>query len=198
MLYLLVTDVGYSNVPEVVWEKLDGIDGNTDYVDSLFMKPKPQDTLLQASEPSQVPERDFQLAIQLSKQAGNGTTPGDFDDEEGRAMAAATEASILEYNSTPEFSTYERNLDKVSEADKASSHSAPSPKNKPAIQESTDLAVALQLQAKLDSEERSESLARQLHEEETRRATNQSSPARSRSGRSTSNSGDDNLLCIIS
>ena len=35
-LYLLVTDVGYSDVSEIVWEKLDDIGGNTEYVDCNF------------------------------------------------------------------------------------------------------------------------------------------------------------------
>ena len=35
-LYLLVTDEGYSNSSEIVWERLDNIDGDCDYVDSAF------------------------------------------------------------------------------------------------------------------------------------------------------------------
>jgi len=36
VLYLLVTDVGYGDAKEVVWERLDNIDGNTEYVDCEF------------------------------------------------------------------------------------------------------------------------------------------------------------------
>eukprot|EP00814_Leptocylindrus_danicus_P016535 CAMPEP_0116030298 /NCGR_PEP_ID=MMETSP0321-20121206/16770_1 /TAXON_ID=163516 /ORGANISM="Leptocylindrus danicus var. danicus, Strain B650" /LENGTH=670 /DNA_ID=CAMNT_0003505075 /DNA_START=183 /DNA_END=2195 /DNA_ORIENTATION=+ len=36
VLYLLVTDVGYGDAKEVVWERLDNIDGNTEYVDCDF------------------------------------------------------------------------------------------------------------------------------------------------------------------
>ena len=39
-LCLLVTDQGYANVPEVVWEVLGNIDGDTTYVDSDFSTPQ--------------------------------------------------------------------------------------------------------------------------------------------------------------
>ncbi|CAE7462192.1 Mindy2, partial [Symbiodinium microadriaticum] len=35
-LYLLVTDTGYACEPDIVWELLDEIDGNTEFVDSDF------------------------------------------------------------------------------------------------------------------------------------------------------------------
>lgn len=35
-LFLLVTDLGYQDQPNVVWECLDAVDGNTEYVDSNF------------------------------------------------------------------------------------------------------------------------------------------------------------------
>lgn len=37
-LFLLVTDVGYADVPEIVWESLDDIDGNTEYLDCFFSR----------------------------------------------------------------------------------------------------------------------------------------------------------------
>ncbi|CAM9168378.1 unnamed protein product [Choristocarpus tenellus] len=37
-LYLLVTDLGYAREYSVVWEKLDQIDGDTEYVDNSFMR----------------------------------------------------------------------------------------------------------------------------------------------------------------
>jgi ubiquitin carboxyl-terminal hydrolase MINDY-1/2 len=40
-LYLLVTDFGYADVASVVWEKLDVIDGDTEYVDGKFKVPPP-------------------------------------------------------------------------------------------------------------------------------------------------------------
>ena len=38
-LYLLVTDLGYQKEDSVVWELLDEIDGDTEYVNDAFIKP---------------------------------------------------------------------------------------------------------------------------------------------------------------
>ena len=40
-LFLLVTDLGYQREPSVVWELLDEIDGDTEYVDGSFAKARP-------------------------------------------------------------------------------------------------------------------------------------------------------------
>lgn len=80
-LYLLVTDLGYANVPNVVWEKIDVIDGDTEYVDASFRQPAPQAELsaqhqssqgFSTIEPDEIlaqrcqSELDYQLAMQLS------------------------------------------------------------------------------------------------------------------------------------
>ena len=39
-LYLLVTDLGYQKESSVVWELLDEIDGDTEYVNDAFIKPQ--------------------------------------------------------------------------------------------------------------------------------------------------------------
>jgi hypothetical protein len=80
-LYLLVTDLGYCNTPLVVWEKLDVINGDTEYVNSDFCTPSAAATTT-TTEPgiatSLSPEQllaqsnqndaDYHLALQLSKQ----------------------------------------------------------------------------------------------------------------------------------
>jgi hypothetical protein len=75
-LYLLVTDIGYASVGNIVWEKLDVIDGDTEYVGQEF-KPPPAMTnnlvsntatgeqLLANKLQSQA---DYQLALQLSQE----------------------------------------------------------------------------------------------------------------------------------
>jgi len=81
-LYLLVTDLGYANVSDVVWEKLDDVSGDTEYVNDLFVFVEPRDQ-------SAV---DYQLAIELSK-------TGDIAvGAEEQLVAAATKASIYEWN----------------------------------------------------------------------------------------------------
>ena len=112
-LFLLVTDLGYANVPEVVWEKLDAIDGATTLFDEYFAVPEPRTSMGATAGPTlslediagqsgQV-DADHQLALQLSKHMGGdrmgGTssaanTKGTREEQEGRLMAAATEESI--------------------------------------------------------------------------------------------------------
>jgi len=93
VLYLLVTDLGYATVKEVVWEKLDDVTGDTEYTDELFETSKPRDQA----------EVDYQLALQLSDMEntnGNGGGGGGSVDadalQEEQEVASAIEASILE------------------------------------------------------------------------------------------------------
>eukprot|EP00804_Cyclotella_cryptica_P007527 CCRYP_010632-RA/>CCRYP_010632-RA protein AED:0.00 eAED:0.00 QI:564/-1/1/1/-1/1/1/419/488 len=74
ILYLLVTDLGYAHTPEIVWEKLDVIDGDTEYANEFFCRPNRREELV--PEPTTSPEwllaqrgqteKDYQLALALS------------------------------------------------------------------------------------------------------------------------------------
>ncbi|CAJ1959877.1 unnamed protein product [Cylindrotheca closterium] len=82
-LYLLITDIGYASVGNIVWEKLDVIDGDTEYVTQDFTKPPP----MQHHEASNTAngeqlvandlqsQADYQLALQLSQETTTTTTP---------------------------------------------------------------------------------------------------------------------------
>ena len=71
-LYILVTDQGYQSEPDIIWEKLINIDGDTEFVDWKFAKFKPH------QEPEDVPDidtidmntviNDYDLALQLQKE----------------------------------------------------------------------------------------------------------------------------------
>lgn len=107
-LYLLVTDLGYANTPMVVWERLDVIDGDTEYVNSQFKQPgeisqegsslTPEQLMAQAGQN----DADYHLALHLSMQpSAAGVTANSqdaLDSEEGKLMAAATEASLRDYH----------------------------------------------------------------------------------------------------
>jgi ubiquitin carboxyl-terminal hydrolase MINDY-1/2 len=104
-LYLLATDLGYANSPAIVWERLDVIDGDTDYVNSEFSPSGPQDRLLpsaptltaqQMLSASNQSDADYNLALHLSRETVRQETTR--DDEEGKIIAAATEASLREYH----------------------------------------------------------------------------------------------------
>lgn len=71
MLYLLVTDFGYADAPEIVWEKLDVINGDTEYVNATFQPSAAAAAAAQQAamaSASQQENADYQLAMQLSMQ----------------------------------------------------------------------------------------------------------------------------------
>lgn len=79
LLYLLVTDYGYADVPSVVWERLDDVGGDTEFCDSNFVTVAPQsqsdafdpvlveDTLAPPLRGSEGTDADYLLALQLHK-----------------------------------------------------------------------------------------------------------------------------------
>lgn len=103
ILYLLVTDLGYASTPNIVWEKLDVIDGDTEYVNADFRAAGEAAAVQSGSTltPDQLmaqsgqKESDYQLALKLSQNAN-------LDEEEGKLMAAATEASLKSYHGVPD------------------------------------------------------------------------------------------------
>jgi hypothetical protein len=105
VLFLLVTDLGYANVSQVVWEKLDDISGDTDYFDGDFAMARVIPSM-EPSVPTLAPEQilaqrgqseaDYQLALELSRNDNVNTNV--MDEREGELMAAATEASLKQWN----------------------------------------------------------------------------------------------------
>jgi hypothetical protein len=116
LLYLLVTDLGYANTPDIVWEKLDVIDGDTELVNSEFMRAGDQTSVKDSylGGPTLSPEQllaqssqsdaDYHLALHLSLHDQNTSAASSranssvLDDEEGKLMAAATEESLRSYH----------------------------------------------------------------------------------------------------
>merc|ERR1719343_1055834 len=93
-LYLLVTDFGYADVNSVVWEKLDVIDGDTEYVTGEFQVLPAMVCHLStvATGEQLIPEHaqsqaDYHLALQLSrgssKPSGDVAAAGISDSTEG-------------------------------------------------------------------------------------------------------------------
>mmetsp|Transcript_57005 Transcript_57005/g.121039 ORF Transcript_57005/g.121039 Transcript_57005/m.121039 type:complete len:536 (+) Transcript_57005:120-1727(+) len=165
VLYLLATDLGYANTPEIVWEKLDDIDGDTEYANEFFKKPAPRAELGPAPGPAIAPElllaqrsqaeTDYQLALAMSKGAA---ATGRTDDDEGRLMEAAKELSLKTYNGDAN-ATVNVGANNSSQADS-----------------DTEAAMAYQRQ----SEHESEQLARQLQELEYARQPAGRAPAANR------------------
>ncbi|EED95583.1 predicted protein [Thalassiosira pseudonana CCMP1335] len=190
VLYLLVTDLGYANTPEIVWEKLDAIDGDTEYVNEMFSKPAPRDELKPASGPTIAPElllaqrsqaeSDYQLAIAMSE--GLATSQR-MDDDEGRLMEAAKEMSLKAYHG---------------EETTAATSSGVQSNDTAATQVDADREMALawqREQQQIDHE--SEQLARQLQELEYAR---QQRPTAARPARRapTPKANNASSSCIIS
>jgi hypothetical protein len=202
VLYLLVTDLGYANVSNVVWEKLDVIDGDTEYVNAGFSRPDPQAELNAVHQgaaagtldPEQLlaqrgqSEADYQLALQLSGQAGadssGSNTPrvnGNLDEQEGNLMAAATEASLKAYNGLD---------DGISQNQQ---HRDPH-----TTQEDADRILAMQLQA--DLEHNDLRIAQQMQQSEWARQRNNSGNNNRNNGASTavSTAASKASNCVIS
>jgi hypothetical protein len=112
-LYMLVTDLGYANTPDIVWEKMDDIIGDTELCNSQFAPVRGTD--IRQSGPTLTPEQmmaassqkdaDYHLALHWSQQTttanNTNTLSANLDEQEGQIMAAATEASLREYNGLP-------------------------------------------------------------------------------------------------
>lgn len=116
LLYLLVTDLGYAGTPQIVWEKLDMINGDTEHVNSMFktvgqVSQENNDAAISSLSPeallaqSSQKDADYHLALHLSMADGgdnnnNGSNAQNntLDAREGQLMAAATEASLREYH----------------------------------------------------------------------------------------------------
>jgi len=188
VLYLLATDLGYANVSEVVWEKLDSINGDTELFDEFFVRPKPRETLTAADGPALSPEAllaqrgrseaDHQLALQLSKSNGGRTkTQAEMDEEEGQLIAAATEASLKEWNGNGGIDEKKAGLAQRRTEGDSKQKSTISP-----VDVDREMALALHAQMNEDHDS-SERLARQLQEEEDRRAAEANQQGRVTNGR---------------
>lgn len=219
LLYLLVTDIGYASVGNIVWEKLDVIDGDTEYVGENFQAPaamKHHEVSSAASGEQLVAnnkqsEADRMLAMQLSQETGpNRTLPPQTDAD----MEAARQASLKDDKTTttkpetiPETSQSvavgvptnmtdeERDhmialqLQKQQEREAA----ARAPATVSSAEE-RDRMMAMQLSSR-DGDEASAILARQLHQEELQRQRQLQGPRGRAAPASSSSSGSD---CIIS
>jgi ubiquitin carboxyl-terminal hydrolase MINDY-1/2 len=173
LLYLLVTDLGYANVPNVVWEKLDVIDGDTEYVDAGFSQPAPHAELSAAGQSSEgvsnldpeqllaqrgQAEADYHLALQLSggtikPDAPTATKGGKatLDEHEGKMTAAALEASLRAYNGMDD------GIKPIENPDHDDDHHT-------TTQEDRDHLLAMQMQAQLEQQDLR--LAQQMQETE--------------------------------
>lgn len=169
-LYLLVTDLGYANTPEIIWEKLDSIDGNTEYVNEYFERPSPRTELIPASGPTIDPalllaqrsqtETDYQLAMAISRgdtSASSSNHHHNTDDEEGKLIEAAKELSLRTYHGETDATVA------VTTENPNSTNAAQQEKGNSQMESDHQIALAYQRQEEqLDHE--SEQLARQLQE----------------------------------
>lgn len=162
-LYLLVTDFGYADVNSVIWEKLDVIDGDTEYVTGEFKVPPPIEHHV-----SDVAKADYQLALQLSREtsppsntAATTTAIKNKDTNTHREqfdMERAKHASLLEHQrqqgeelTTPESHNQKSNI--------------PSAHSKDSIRVVPTIAVGIPM-ADVSQEERDMMLAMQLQRQE--------------------------------
>ncbi|KAK1736893.1 MINDY deubiquitinase [Skeletonema marinoi] len=170
ILYLLATDLGYANTPEIVWEKLDSIDGNTEYVNEYFEKPSPRAELAPAAGPTIDPalllaqrsqaENDYQLAMAMSRGEASVPTSSsqhastNADEEEGKLIEAAKEISLRTYHG-------ENDATVAVDVDNSTLPSTSSSAQNSQLDSDHQMALAFQRQEEQLNHE-SEQLARQL------------------------------------
>ena len=94
-LYLLVTDEGYRDIPNVVWERLDTCEGSGDLVNENFVQAPPP----RPSFPT------FPAEDQGRRQAGASSGGGEEDDD--LALSEALKASMLQ-RQVEEIAKFER------------------------------------------------------------------------------------------
>jgi hypothetical protein len=90
-LYLLVTDLGYADAPDIVWERLDELRGNTVLVNSQFVEER---AARAANLTAQQHDADYQMAVQMSLQT---TAFGDDVFDKTSSVQAETEAEFRGY-----------------------------------------------------------------------------------------------------
>jgi MINDY deubiquitinase len=107
-LYLLITDLGYANTPDIVWEKLDVVDGDTEFCNSQFshnraaiVQSGSTFTPKQLMAVSSQNDADYHLALHLSMQGNENAAPPSLDEQESQIVAAATKASLHESERLP-------------------------------------------------------------------------------------------------
>lgn len=178
-LYLLITDLGYANAVNVVWEKLDVVDGDTEFCDSLFKCNRNIANIQVGS--TQTPEQltltsgqndaDFQLALQLSLHGADCTIPSESyngpiqmlsssseykSNERSERLCVSFSGTIVSIPDSPHHARVELGV----------------PVNNSSQSEATDHLLAMQLQESHISEsinaadEASIKLARQLQQQE--------------------------------
>jgi hypothetical protein len=233
-LYLLVTDLGYAHTPDICWEKLDMIDGDTELVNSQFQRGATPTQVTVGGGPEQLTaqsgqsDADFHLAVQLSMEHEQGQATPDMDAQEGKLVAAATEASLREYNGTKDGnSTSVGGIGSpadnsnaatdcvevgvpmspppggtvVSLPPKVGNTNAASPATiPPATTEDSDLMLARRLQADQDrSEDADMRFAQQLQEQENQQAADPTNRRPTRApARAQSSASSTSSKCVIS
>lgn len=195
VLYLLVTDLGYSSVKEVVWEKLDDISGDTDLYNGYFcisqvptIHPNatggpnlsPEQQLAQRDQA----EIDYQLALQISMNDPsnnrimntNTNTNTNISDREGDLIAEATERSLQDYNNQERGTVLVASIPNNDVAATTAANYQNSTVNN--NETGSDDLLAYHMQVKLDNEARDKALAIKLQRQLNAAAESQNNQQR--------------------
>jgi len=163
ILYLLITDAGYADNSTIIWERLDHIDGDSDFVNSFFQLRIYDDNDNDADADADADSNmDYQLALQLSKETSSSAT------------YPTTSFQQLPESSFPSTTNDTRAIIPPKEEEKLEENPSNPQPNTPKTAATTtsdnyDEAYAFALQAQYEADAASERLARQLHNEEEER-----------------------------
>ena len=218
LIYLLVTDLGYANVPNVVWEKIDVIDGDTEYVDAGFSRPAPHAELTaqhQSSagggynmDPDQMlaqrgqSETDYQLALQLSgmnNTAAGNNSAGATRAPGGNAFKSAGNkpASLDEQEGSLMAAATEASLRAYNGVDDgiAAPQKQP-PRDMHTTQEDHDHLMAMQMQAQMEQQDMM--YAQQMQETEWAQQRQNNANHRAGAATATNAAATKSSNCVIS
>jgi ubiquitin carboxyl-terminal hydrolase MINDY-1/2 len=181
-LYLLITDLGYANAVNIVWEKLDVVDGDTEFCDSLF-KCNTNTSNIQAGStltPEQLMlasgqnDADFQLALQLSLHGDSCTIPSLSGQNHSKILSSTVEKESHEQTGPDvRHVSFQGTVVSIPDGPENTRIELGVPVNISSQSEAADRLLAMQLQEIQDGDpisnsgdEASINLARQLQQQE--------------------------------
>mmetsp|Transcript_7422 Transcript_7422/g.8170 ORF Transcript_7422/g.8170 Transcript_7422/m.8170 type:complete len:428 (+) Transcript_7422:135-1418(+) len=172
-LYLLVTDLGYASVQSVIWEKLDVIDGDTEYVTGEFQVPP----LIKHHDGDSVQSQaDHQFALQLSQETSPTTNVTNLQREDS-CIERAKKASLLEHKQQEQSKTKVENTTALTP--KVMAISVPQNSNSSTTDVPTIPNIVVGIPAtNLSQEKKDMMLAMQLHRQEVKQQQQETSRQR--------------------
>lgn len=196
-LFLLVTDLGYAHNSTAIWERLDNIDGDSDYFDSFFQLMTYDETKNDATN-TDTENIDYQLALQLSKETSSITDHTNNNSDSNNNYTQAILPPLVQTSN--EELALSNNIPTTEQPNNNICNNLDSNTTNNNLNY-LDQVYAYELQAQYEADAASELLARKLQQEEEDRIrnTHRNRPVLSSAPRTASSSNNaQQKSCVIS